>query len=299
MDSTFDVDEFIARVGQRLVAEIVDAKAGTTPATVGAAVETPIRQKLEQLLPAGIGVGSGFIIDSYGGTSRQMDVVLFEKELCPKFSINDSPETTYYPCEGVIAAGEVKSTLNNNTLRDSLKKVSSVKQLRRHVVHDPIPHPETGAQIPIYRHYGTPSSGDVRVISAADQNDLHDIFCFVVAGSTQMRADTVFTTIRKHTELDGEACSVGLLAILDSGIVEWANLGGMRDEIVQNERSGRFSLRRTYTEGDVLSPAWSAVKADYLAYKEDPQAFRTLCPVDSVEVPSRQDERHSRTRQIL
>jgi hypothetical protein len=42
-----------------------------------------------------------------------MDFIIFEKNLCPVFSINDNPDTTYYSCEGVIAVGEIKSTLNN------------------------------------------------------------------------------------------------------------------------------------------------------------------------------------------
>ena len=37
MDQTFDSDGFIRRIGQRLVDEFKDAKAGTTPSTVGAA----------------------------------------------------------------------------------------------------------------------------------------------------------------------------------------------------------------------------------------------------------------------
>ena len=35
-----------------------------------------LRKKLMQLLPRGVGVGSGCVIDSYGNTSKQMDVFL-------------------------------------------------------------------------------------------------------------------------------------------------------------------------------------------------------------------------------
>ena len=57
-------------------------------------MEQPVRKQLEQILPRGLAVGSGFVIDSYGGTSRQTDVVLYEKDICSVFSINDTPETT-------------------------------------------------------------------------------------------------------------------------------------------------------------------------------------------------------------
>ena len=71
MDRNFDPDGFIRRIGERLVDEFKDAKAGTTPSTVGSAAEQPVRDQLEQILPRGIAVGEGFVIDSYGGTSRQ------------------------------------------------------------------------------------------------------------------------------------------------------------------------------------------------------------------------------------
>ena len=96
MDSAFDPDGFIHRIGRRLVDEFKHAKAGTTPSTVGAAAEQPVRDQLEQVLPRGIAVGEGFVIDSYGGTSRQQDIVLYERDICPVFSVNRTPQTTYY-----------------------------------------------------------------------------------------------------------------------------------------------------------------------------------------------------------
>ena len=94
MDTTFNPDAFIRRIGQRLVSELDDTRAATTPGTVGSAMEEPVRRQLQQILPRGIAVGSGFVIDSYGGTSRQGDIVLYEQDICPVFSINGTPETT-------------------------------------------------------------------------------------------------------------------------------------------------------------------------------------------------------------
>lgn len=51
MDPTFDVDAFITRVGRRLVEQFDDAKAATAPTTGGAAMEQPVRNQLEQILP--------------------------------------------------------------------------------------------------------------------------------------------------------------------------------------------------------------------------------------------------------
>ena len=142
LDQSFDPERFIRRIGERLVDEFGDAKAGNTPLGVGTAGEQPVRKQLESVLPRGIAVGEGFVIDSYGGTSRQQDVVLYERDICPVFSINDTPQTTYYPCEGVIAVGQIKSWLDRQSLRDAVDTIASVKELRRHVVsHNASPPP--------------------------------------------------------------------------------------------------------------------------------------------------------------
>ena len=129
MEASFDSAQFVADVGHDLVTAFTRARKGTTPGLVGDATERPVRDRLEQILPRGIAVGSGCIIDTNGNTSRQIDVVLYERYICPVFSINNSPETTYYPCEGVIAVGEIKAGLGSKELGDAFTKIASVKRL--------------------------------------------------------------------------------------------------------------------------------------------------------------------------
>ena len=131
MQSTFRPAEFVRGIGNDLIRAFENARNATTPTLVGNAMEQPVRMRLEQILPKGIGVGSGCVIDTHGSTSRQMDVVLYEKEQCPVFCVNDSPETTYYPCEGVLAVGEVKSKIGKKELSDCFMKIRSVKSLQR------------------------------------------------------------------------------------------------------------------------------------------------------------------------
>ena len=116
MDKTFDVDKFIAVIGTDLVNDFEKARAATSPSAVGDAMEFPVRALLEQILPRGISVGSGFVIDPNDVTSQQTDVVLYEKDICPVLSINNTPGTAHYPCEGVIAVGQVKSILTKPLL---------------------------------------------------------------------------------------------------------------------------------------------------------------------------------------
>ena len=69
--------------------------------------------KLAQVFSGGVGVGTGFVIDSTGNVSKQQDIILYEKSFCPVYRINDLDEVAYYPCEGVFAVGEVKSTIGS------------------------------------------------------------------------------------------------------------------------------------------------------------------------------------------
>ncbi|MXY09976.1 MAG: hypothetical protein F4Z00_11160 [Acidimicrobiaceae bacterium] len=173
MKSNFDPAEFVRRIGLDLIRAFDDAREATTPELVGDAMEQPVRERLEQILPRGIGVGSGCVIDTKGGTSRQMDVVLYEKDLCPVFCINNSPETTYYPAEGVLAVGEVKSAIGKRELADSFQKIRSVKALQRSfVIMDD--------GIYVGRRYGDHGSGAAYGFYR-DHTNKGDIFGFVLA----------------------------------------------------------------------------------------------------------------------
>jgi hypothetical protein len=131
MADPFDPAQFVNRIGQRLVMDFEDASAAGTPGLTGSAREHPARVQLAKLLPGFVSAGSGIVIDSFGGRSTQQDIVFFERDFCPVYSINDTPEATYYPVEGVIAVGEIKSVVDKPTLFDVLDKVRSAKSLKR------------------------------------------------------------------------------------------------------------------------------------------------------------------------
>ena len=132
MEKKFEIAKYIESVGRKLVSEFEDARElGADPNAKGAGIESATRKQLESLLPSILNVGQGYIIDSYGNTSRQIDLVLFERNLCPVFSINESPESTYYPCEGVVAAIEIKSQMRKREVFDAAEKAISVRKLQR------------------------------------------------------------------------------------------------------------------------------------------------------------------------
>ena len=277
MDRQFDADKFIRRIGERLVDEFKDAKAGTTPSTVGSAAEQPVRDQLAQILPRGIGVGEGFVIDSYGGTSRQQDVILYERDICPVFSINNTPQTTYYPCEGVIAVGEIKSSLDRNSLRDAFEKVASVKRLRRYIVPNFMPHPTTGALIPMTRSYLTQGNDSiVNIGEEATGKERSGIFGFVLAGESRLRLEVLAAAFVAFSAQAGDGLAINLLATLDGHTVSWGRVAKRERKEKYQAKDGTYGVR-VYKDGPkTWQVSWSAETATHVGGTEDSDAFRLL-----------------------
>ena len=124
-----------------------------------------------------------------------MDVVLYEKHSLSVFSINDDPATTYYPCEGVIAVGEIKSRMASTDLDDTFAKIASVTKLRRCALRSSDGTSEQlGLQASIpYRAYGSPNSilGTKAQEFDQDSKPLDQIFGFSLAGSLELIPETL------------------------------------------------------------------------------------------------------------
>ena len=217
MTQSFNPFSYINKIGYQLIHAFENASQATTPGLIGGAREHPVRQKLEHLLPVGIGVGSGCVIDSFGGTSMQQDVVLYEKAFCPIFSVNGMPEATYYPCEGVIAVGEVKSAVDSKELVNIFDKIRSVKILKRFTRKSASSLGETAC----FRNYGnnggvvgTPEQGFNQTEKPFDQ-----IFGFAIAGSLKLKADTFCAKFAELASSTDDYLSPNLLVLLNNGVV--------------------------------------------------------------------------------
>ena len=223
MERKFDAPAYINRIGERLVLEFEDAGQATTPSLVGEAREVPVREQLEQILPRGIAVGSGCVIDSYGNTSQQTDVILYERDICPIFCVNNTLETTYYPCEGVIAVGEIKSSLNTATLEDSFAKIASVKRLRRHIVTFPgnLEFLPTGERMIKYRSYGSKVGPSTIQAEAFDQDndEYSQIFGFVLSGKLELNPLTLLIKFAELVNETGDTLSPNIVVTLKDGLL--------------------------------------------------------------------------------
>jgi hypothetical protein len=99
------------------------------PGESGAAREAAVRRVLCGYLPGRVAVDTGFVIDAKGQESRQLDIVIYDKSITSGFVVSD---VRYFPCEAVIAVGEVKSSITSvDAMEDSLAKVESAKALDR------------------------------------------------------------------------------------------------------------------------------------------------------------------------
>lgn len=95
----------------------------------GEARENVLMKLLTKYLPQRVGVGQDFVIDAQGRESKQIDIVIYDRTFATIFDING---VKYFPCEIVLAVGEVKSNINSRRdLEDALSKIKSVKELDR------------------------------------------------------------------------------------------------------------------------------------------------------------------------
>ena len=97
--------------------------------SAGEARENALIRILRKYLPTRVGVDRGFVIDARGGQSKQLDVVIYDRTVGTVFQISN---VKYFPCEVVLAVGEVKSDVGSSEkLTDALEKLKSAKALDR------------------------------------------------------------------------------------------------------------------------------------------------------------------------
>lgn len=241
---SFNFKNYINHLAEELIRNFDFASNATTPVLIGTAKEKEVSRKLEMLLPNSVGVGSGCIIDSYGNTSKQMDIIIYEKEFCPVFCLNESSETTYYPCEGVIAVGEIKSTLNSKELSNIFKKSKSVKNLKRYSVA------ETGqlnlGKYHSYRSYNSKVSFECTPDEGFDQENkiLDQIFCFALCGKLELKPETLVNKFAENLNETKNGEEINLISILNNGLIFFRNKSQKKIVYLQKDADSFYFLSR-------------------------------------------------------
>ena len=222
MNTKFEFQRIVDDVGRDLVAAFDKAgRQGTTPDAVGGAREAAALKRVESLLPTSVRVGSGHVIDAIGGVSRQFDVVVTEGQFCFEYSINDDGKTKYFPCQGVVAVGEVKSRLDSDTLHDIWQKVESVRRLRRYSSDarhpDGSPRPEDPREW--FRPYGSSTPAPRRRGKHHDQDrkGSDQIMAFGLAGVMKARPEKIAERMQSFLEQMGKTNAPNVIGVLETG----------------------------------------------------------------------------------
>lgn len=97
--------------------------------TKGAVNEDHWIDVLRAYLPNRYEVATGFIIDSLGGRSEQIDIVIFDRHFTP--TLLDQQKHRYIPAEAVYAVLESKPHFDKDYFEYAGQKAASVRKLHR------------------------------------------------------------------------------------------------------------------------------------------------------------------------
>lgn len=202
MQQEFKVARLLERMGEQVTSQFEEAGLGTTGTIVGDAREKVIRGKLQEVLAGNNRVTKGVIIDSYQNISRQTDIIIHEADICPVFKVGGSEGEEYIPCEGVWAAGEVKSRLRREEIRSICEHSMSVRRLRQYAQRET--NILTGEETVSFRSYGVGMAleGTKEEEYDQDKKESDRIFTFGVVGSWETSnsdsAEEIRTFIKQH-----------------------------------------------------------------------------------------------------
>ena len=96
----------------------------------GRAREIFVANLLEPYLYPTLGICTGIVIDSEDHQSKQIDVIIYDKQIVPPLLLTEAEGII--PYESVLATIEVKTKLTCTELKKSIKNAISVKQLKPH-----------------------------------------------------------------------------------------------------------------------------------------------------------------------
>ncbi|MHA1882711.1 MAG: DUF6602 domain-containing protein [Candidatus Thorarchaeota archaeon] len=96
-------------------------------------------------------IGNGTIYDRHDNTSRQVDVIVYDKELYRRFQNPINKNT--YPIESMVSIGEIKTKLDITEINKAHKNIMSVMELNR-------------------------------INSVSGSDEIHDMFSFILASNS-------------------------------------------------------------------------------------------------------------------
>lgn len=102
---------------------------GSTPGSKGSGSEVDWLETFDTYLPKRYQTRKGFVVDSKGSRSDEIDIIVFDRYYSP-FLFNHK-KIYYVPAESVYCVMEAKPSLNRSVLKYAGKKAESVRKLHR------------------------------------------------------------------------------------------------------------------------------------------------------------------------
>ncbi len=118
---------------EELLAGLKANKVIDHPGAKGAATEGDWLRILRQHLPQRYSADRAMVIDADGEVSDYLDIVIYDRLYSPVIFARHREQ--YIPAESVLAAFEVKQSLNASNVQYAGKKIASVRKLRRTNAH--------------------------------------------------------------------------------------------------------------------------------------------------------------------
>lgn len=110
--------------------------------------EDTIREYLNELLPERYALGKGEIVTAENEHSGEVDIVIFDKNGCPRLLYDESH--ALFPIEVVFGVISVKSTLSSDELKDAYGNIVKAKKLAKEgsFSHSPTDGMQIGLRFP-------------------------------------------------------------------------------------------------------------------------------------------------------
>ena len=129
MSAGWSLPEIFANLHEKIERELTTARTLGHPTEKGDASEKVWINVLQHYLPKRYDVRKGFVIDSHGVPSDQIDIIVHDRHYSPfVFTFNG---TDVVPAESVYAVFEAKQVLCSDHVSYAMKKAESVRKLHR------------------------------------------------------------------------------------------------------------------------------------------------------------------------
>lgn len=225
--NAFSLQGLLEAAGKRMRADLAE-RLISHPGELGTDREEVIRAFLRSYLPSRFDVSTGFAFDVHGGVSNQLDIIISNSLVCPRFETAGG--TRFYPCESIVAVGQVKSSLTTvDDFNNSMNNLASVRTLDRSAngkaidqfYNEPLDHLE---------------------------NHLHQVFTFVLVTGRALARQTLHEHLQEYVLSTPPHLWPNVIFVLDNYLATFCCERG----ICPNPMDARGIAIQPNTNGDEL-----------------------------------------------